>query len=233
MKVGHQHLHSHDDDHGHDSKATGFKAQLVGLSLGLLAVIIAICASVGSSERDHMTQVMISQARATSKEVAASVKLRLVLMELAQTAALPKEQRDNERIEANLRLYKDYKRERDVANELAESMTPAIENHFVGTEKYELAQLWAEIALTIGSISLLLKNRYVWYASLVLAAICVFQFSSTKYHQMQASIPIDEKIEALEKEFLEIRKKHSLNDFDSITIKKLDPSGSILNAHEI
>jgi hypothetical protein len=221
--MSHNHSLEHEGEHHLDDKKTGFRSHLVGLSLGLLAVMIAVCASVGSSERDRMTQAMIAQSRATSKEVAASVKLRLVLMELADAAALPKEKRDASFVATSIRFYKDYKSERDLAHELAESMDPAIENHFQGTERYDWAQLWAEIALSIGSLSLLLKNRFVWYLSLIFAALCVFKLSTTKYHQDKESGPIDEKIAFLDAQYRELRRKHSANNSDPEIIRKLDP----------
>jgi len=168
-----------------------------------------------------MTQVMIAQSRATSKEVAASVKLRLILTELSNAASLPKEKRADDLVAANLNFYRDYREERDLSHELAESMDPAIENHYYGTEKYEWAQLWAEIALSIGSLSLILKNRYIWYVSLGMAALCVFELSSTRYHQIRTSTVVDEKVEVLDKEYLELRKKHSANDWDQIILNRL------------
>ena len=76
------HLHSHHEDHGHDEKDDKFKSQLVGLSIGLMAVMVAVCAALGNTERNLMTQDLIKQAQATSKESGASVKLRIVLLDL-------------------------------------------------------------------------------------------------------------------------------------------------------
>ena len=229
----HQHAAHDENDHVHKEGETEgkFKPHVIGLFLGLLAVLIAICAAFGNSEQNKMTHVMIAQARVTSKEVAASVKLRLVLMELAQAAALTKELRNNDAIVANLHLYWDYKQERDISHELSDSLDPSIENHFEGVEMFEYAQLLAEIAIAIGSIALVLKNRYVYYMSVVLAVLSVSQLVYTNIHVERCNLPLDQKVASLEKRFSQLRQNHMKNAMDSESVKALDPDGTILKAY--
>jgi hypothetical protein len=219
-------LHSHSGGHAAEHNDPRFKPQVIGVYLGLLAVLIAVYAAVSNTERNLMTQAMVSQSRATSKEVAASVKFRLVLSELSQAASIPKEQRNKELIGHNLTLYKDYLAERDVAHELSEAMNPSIENHFEATEQYELAQLFAEIAIAIGSFSLLLRSRYAWYVSIVFLILSVTYFAYSKNHLTSARYLIVQKISNLEKKYSEVRNNHEHHEGDSLILKMVAPEGN-------
>ena len=232
MKAAH-HFHASHEEHGHDEgKGTKFNAQWVALFLGLCAVLIAICSGLVSSEQNKISHVLIAQDQATSKEVAASVKIRLVLIELNQAAYLPKEQRNKDAVLSNLHFYKDYLLERNIAHDLAESMNPSFEHHLEASEMYEFAQLLAEITIAIGSVSLILKNRYIWYVSILFAVLSFFQLAYTRNHSKKENIDTDPKIEALEKQYVELRKNHMKNSVDSTALKVLDPDGSILNSYK-
>jgi hypothetical protein len=193
---------------------------VIGVYLGLLAVLIAVCAAMSNTERNLMTQAMVSQSRATSKEVAASVKYRLVLTELSEISQLPKDKWDHALVAHNMDLYKDYLKERDVAHELSEAMDPSIESHFEGTDDFELAQLMAEIAIAIGSFSLLLHNRHVWYISIVFALLSIAGFAYTKHHLYKTNALIEKNIAVLEKEYVELRKSHQSREGDSLILNK-------------
>lgn len=212
--------HADHESHSSQSKDPLFKPNVIGVYLGLLAVLIALCAVMGHTEQNLMTQAMVSQSRATSKEVAASVKYRLVLSELSQLGWLPKDQRDPKLVSHYLDLYKDYLKEREVAHELSEALDPSIESHFEATDEFELAQLIAEIAIAIASFSLILHNRYVWYVSVVFSVLSIAAFSYTKHHTGKANAVINKNISVLEKEYKDLRVNHQSREGDSLILSK-------------
>jgi hypothetical protein len=55
---------------------------LIGLTMGLIAVLIAFCAAMVGSERNELIRTMIEQTQAHSDYSAASTKFRLIMIEV-------------------------------------------------------------------------------------------------------------------------------------------------------
>lgn len=216
--------------HHHHEPESHFKTQFVGLSIGLMAVIVAVTAALGSSQRDKMTQSMILQAQATSKEVSASAKLRSVLIELEKLSLIPKENRSEKEVQSGLRFYSDYLAERNIAKEWAESMDPSIENHLEATDHYETAQLLAEIAIAIASLAMLIKSPKTWYLSLMLGVLSSLQIARTTYQVHHENKAIENKIDGLAKRYGDLRKVHEQNGADAEVVRELDPTGTIMKS---
>ena len=67
---------AHGGDHG---KAP---AKLIGLTMALIGVLIAFCAAMVGGERNELTRTMIEQTQANSDASSASIKFRLIMLEL-------------------------------------------------------------------------------------------------------------------------------------------------------
>jgi hypothetical protein len=216
--------------HGHNEPENLLNNKIVGLSIGILAVIVAVTAALGSSQRDKMTQAMIRQSQAIAKEASGSAKLRSVLIELERLSSLPKEKRSDRELRDQLSFYSDYLAERNISKEWAESMDPSIEIHLEATEDYDTAQLLAEMGIAIASLSMLIHSRKVWYLSLVLGALSMLQLSKTSYIVHHENTSIEMKIGEIAKRYEDLRGRHENNGADARLIKELDPTGNILRS---
>jgi hypothetical protein len=72
-----------------------------------------------------------------------------------------------------------YERDMREAKEDAEAYEGAIAVHERAAERYEWAQLAAEIGIVIASIALLLGNRLVWMVAVALGLVCAGALGST------------------------------------------------------
>lgn len=54
----------------------------IGLTMALIAVLIAFCAAMVGSQRKELTRTMIEQTQAHSDYTSASTKFRLIMIEL-------------------------------------------------------------------------------------------------------------------------------------------------------
>jgi hypothetical protein len=218
--------------HGHHETENLLNNKIVGLSIGILAVIVAVTAALGSSQRDKMTQAMVRQSQATSKEASASAKLRSVLIELERLSSIPKENRSEHELHDQLRFYSDYLAERNISKEWGEAMDPSVEIHLKATEDYDAAQLLAEMGIAIASLAMLIHSRKVWYLSLVLGVLGMLQLSKTSYIVHHENAEIEMNISGIAKQYAELRERHEKNGADAKLIKELDPTGSILESME-
>ena len=216
--------------HGHHETENLLNNKIVGLSIGILAVIVAVTAALGSSQRDKMTQAMIRQSQAIAKEASGSAKLRSVLIELERLSSLAKENRSERELRDQLSFYSDYLAERNISKEWAESMDPSIEIHLEATEDYDTAQLLAEMGIAIASLAMLIHSRKVWYLSLVLGVLSMLQLAKTSYKVHHENTSIEMKIGEIAKRYEDLRAKHEKNGADARLIKELDPTGSILRS---
>jgi hypothetical protein len=216
--------------HGHPETESLLNNKLVGLSIGILAVIVAVTASLGSAQRDKMTQSMIKQSQATSKEASGSAKLRSVLIELERLSSIPKENRPERELRAQLRFYSDYLGERNISKEWAESMDPSIENHLHATHDFDASQLLAEMGIAIASLAMLIHSRKIWYLSLALGVLSMLQLASTSFKVHHENTTIEKNIDVFAKRYEDLRSRHEKNGADALLIKELDPTGSILRS---
>ncbi|HEX3343070.1 MAG TPA: DUF4337 family protein, partial [Polyangiaceae bacterium] len=82
-------------------------------------------------------------------------------------------------IEGFLATIARYGEERKAARAWAESYEDEVNAHFEGSEKFETAQLLAEIGIVIASIALLRSSRPFWYVSIVAAVVCAVLVGKT------------------------------------------------------
>lgn len=213
-------------DGGH--KGSG---KIIGLTMALIGVLIALCAAMVGSERNELTKAMILQTQAHSDYTSASTKFRLVMLDLenlrgAQTTAVPGAQ-PSPVLERFIRLYMDYSTERTLSKTWADSYEPLVEAHFEAAEGYEKAQLIAEIGIVIASLGVLLASRTAWIISILIAALSVGQLGRTLVHT-RSSVGSDEvKVEKAEEAYQNLRKAHTGANEDEKTVDQLDPGGKI------
>ena len=95
---GHDHHgDDHGDDHGHGDGTTQPKKpkvtnKLMGLTMALIGVLIAFCSASAGSERNALDRSMIEQADANSNKISASIKFRIIMVELER---IKQQQHDN------------------------------------------------------------------------------------------------------------------------------------------
>lgn len=220
----------------------------IGLTMGLIGVLIAFCAAMVGSERNELTRTMIEQTQAHSDYSAASTKFRLIMIEAErQRAALTSAPSEAAAAAASpmpetavtaatpspsfvrrlLRLYQDYASERKLSKLWADNYGPLVDAHFEAAEAYERAQLIAEIGIVVASLAVLLSSRPAWYVSIVLAVICVAQLGRTFVHTRAAVGAAAHHVHSAEEAYQGLRKSHTGGNDDEATIDALDPAGKI------
>ena len=204
--------------------------KLLGITMALIAVLIAYCAAMVGSERNELTKSMILQTQANSNYTSASTKFRLVMLDMEKlrgSASAPLTSPEGLARKRLISLYQDYSKERKYSKEWAESYEPMVEAHFEAAEGYEKAQLVAEIGVVLASLAVLLSSSPAWYVSIVLALLAVGQlgltYSKTSHEASKAAAHVKEKEEA----YTELRKAHSAANEDEATVEALDPGGKI------
>jgi len=226
------HSGGHGDHGGHKGSS-----KLIGLTMALIGVLIALCAAMVGSERNELTKAMILQTQAHSDYTSASTKFRLIMLELekqrgalvtaapAATAAPA-----SPVLERFLRLYLDYSSERTLSKNWADSYEPLVEAHFEAAEGYEKAQLIAEIGIVIASLGVLLASRTAWIISILIASLAVGQLGRTLVHTRSAVGDTDVKVEKAEHAYQDLRKAHTGANEDEKTVDQLDPGGKLRTA---
>ena len=211
--------------------------------MGLIAVLIAFCAAMVGSERNELIRTMMEQTQAHSDYSAASTKFRLIMIEAEKqrgalsgdmgAAPTPAPQTEQAAGAAKpflrrlLRLYQDYASERQLAKTWSDDYQPLVEAHFEAAEGYERAQLVAEIGIVVASLAVLLTNRTAWFASIVIAALCVVQLGKTYLHTRDAAGTALKHVRHSEEAYQELRKAHTAANEDEAAIETLDPGGKI------
>jgi len=203
---------------------------LIGLTMGLIAILIALCAAFVGGERNEMTRTMIEQTQANSNATSASIKFRLVMLNIERL-----------RVEADVppalkerfvRLYGDYGEERSLSANWAGSYDPLISTHFNATEGYERAQLIAEVGVVLASIAVLLGSRIPWYVSILMGGLSIGQIGVTYVKTQQEMIPALASIEHFEHAYKELRRQHTGDNSDEVAVNALDPDSNIRKAIE-
>lgn len=220
------------EEAGH-RKAEGHSAhgsnKLVGLSMALIGVLVALCAAFVGGERNEMTRAMIDQTQATADATSASTKFRVIMIAVEQLRAATPPQQVKERFVA---LYKDYSEERQLTSVWANSFDPLVKAHFEATEEYEHAQLIAEIGIVFASLALLLGSRLPWYLAMVLAIVSIGQAGRTWIEVRHHVAHEEGKIESAHQAYLALRKRHTGDTSDADAIKDLDPTGAMMGLAE-
>src|SRR6201999_3509695 len=99
--------------HGGGHGNHGGSSKLIGLTMGLIGVLIALCAALVGGERNEMSRAMIEQTQATAEATSASTKIRMVMIAIEQVRPQPPEARRAGAGERFVRLYDDYSKERE------------------------------------------------------------------------------------------------------------------------
>ena len=229
--------HEHGDHHDNSPHPSGQHAPtklsqgtLIGLTMGLIAILIALCAAFVGGERNEMTRTMIEQTQANSNATSASIKFRLVMLNIERLrveADVPQALR-----ERFVRLFGDYGDERALSANWASSYDPLITTHFNATEGYERAQLIAEVGVVLASIAVLLGSRIPWYASILMGGLSIGQIGMTYVKTQQEVQPVLANIEHLEHAYKELRRQHTSDNSDEVAVNALDPDAKIRKAIE-
>ncbi|HLW34349.1 MAG TPA: DUF4337 family protein [Chthoniobacterales bacterium] len=211
--------HAEHASHAHGSKQ-------MGVTMAILAVLIAFCAAMVGSQRQELMTTLLDQSWAHSSWVAASIRSSMVASDLqklhGQAGAAT-----NPTLPGLLRLDSDYATETKLAKEWDDACEPLIDAHYDAAEGYEHAQLIAELALIICSVGILLNNRTAWLAALAVGAVCVVFIVWTFISARGEVEENHHKVEHAEKAYDE----HTENDLDSKgrdqLLNDLDPGGKI------
>jgi hypothetical protein len=173
----------------------------------------------------------MEQTQANSDYSGASTKFRTVMIELEKL----RHESSLGSVDAGfvpelkrlLRLHLDYSRERDFAKQWVDSYQPAVEAHFDAAQGYDNAQLFAEIAIVIASLAVLLSNRPAWLISIVLAVICIGMLTSEFLKTRHSVAHAVGNIRQAENAYQQVRKSHLGASGDERTLEELDPGGKI------
>jgi len=203
----------------------------VGLTIALIGVLIALCASMAGSEHNELTRTMTEQTQANSDYSGSSTKFRMVMVELEklrhESLLGSIDAGFGPELKRLLRLYLDYSRERDFARHWLDSYQPAVKAHFDATKGYDHAQLFAEIAIVVASLAVLLSNRPAWIISIVLGVICIGILTSTFLKTRHAVGHAVGNIRQAENAFRQVRESHLGSSGDERKLEELDPGGKI------
>jgi hypothetical protein len=219
--------HSHGDGH-HQLPMNKW----IGLTMGLVAVLVAICAALVGAERNEMTRALVEQTQVDNTMTSAATRFRSTMNEVE---SLRRENPAMVTVAQKTRyisLALNYRKQARTASAWAKSYAPLIDARFEATEGYESAQVAAEIAIVIASVSLLLSSRLLWILSVVVAlgsgGQMVVTYRHVEHHIKAAQVEIDKQKAALQLQ----RKKMGSDDSDIVALDALDPDGSIRKAIE-
>jgi len=98
-----------------------------------------------------------------------------------------------------------YEKEAHAAGAWMESFDPAIRAHVLAQERFELAQLLAEIGIVVASVGLLIKKSVPWFLALALGLGAVGLVAHTHVSTSGVVHDAEEKIEETGKEYREMR----------------------------
>ena len=211
--------HAEHAAHAHGSKQ-------MGVTMAVLAVLIAFCAAMVGSQRQELMTSLLDQSWAHSSWVGAVVKEEMVVADLQKMRSQPNVGADPA-LARLIRMDADYNEESQLAKTWDDLSDPLINAHFDAAEGYEHAQLVAEVALIIASIAILLNNRTTWFASLVVGVISLGLIGFTFLTARGEIATNHHKVEEAEEEYID----HSESDLDSKgreeLLNQLDPGGKI------
>jgi low affinity Fe/Cu permease len=205
----------------------------IGLTIALIGVLIAFCAAMVGSEQNRLTRTMTEQTQAHSDYSGASTKFRIVMTDLEKLRSHSSPESigigggEFAELKRLLRLYLDYRQERDFAKKSMDTYQPAIEAHFDAAEGYDNAQLVAEIGIVVASLAVLLSNRTAWVLSILLGVICIGLLTSTFLKTSRNVSRALGDIQQTESAYQRLRKAHLDENEDERTIEELDPTGKI------
>jgi hypothetical protein len=211
--------------------AAHISSKRIGVTIALIGALIAFCAAMVTSEQNKLTRTMTEQTQANSDFTAASTKFRSVMNELGNLhiQSSPKSTAAAPELRRFFQLSLDYRRERDFAKTWVDTYQPAIDAHFDAADGYENAQLFAEIALVVASLAILLSNRSAWLLSILIAVVCLGVLAWTFLKTRRSVSHAIGNIRQAENAYQQLRKAHlaANQDQDERTLEELDPGGKI------
>jgi len=211
--------HAEHAGHAHSSKQ-------MGVTMAILAVLIAFCAAMVGSQRQELMTTLLDQSWAHSSWVAAVVKDEMAVAEMQKMRGQPNTA-GNPAVARLIRMDADYNTEADLAKTWDDASDPLVDAHFDAAEGYEHAQLVAEVALIIASIAVLLNNRPAWFASLIVGAVALGLIGFTFVSARGETAKAHHKVEEAEEDYID----HSESDLDTkgreALLNELDPGGKI------
>lgn len=114
-----------------------------------------------------------------------------------------------------------YRSEADAANLWVEAFNPAIHAHVAAQERFELAQLLAEIGIVIASVALLIKRKLPWYAALGLGIASLGYVGTTLASTGHTVHEAEVKIEETGKEYRDLRSAHKATEADDVLVAEV------------
>jgi hypothetical protein len=114
-----------------------------------------------------------------------------------------------------------YKTEAEAATHWVDAFNPAIRAHSAAQERFELAQLLAEIGIVIASVALLVKRRLPWFGSLVLGAASLVYVATTLAGTGHVVHEAEAKIEEKGKEYRDLRSSHKATEADDVLVAEV------------
>ena len=230
-------------EHAEHAAHGGKTSKLIGVTMALIAALIAYCAALVGSERNELTRTMIEQTQAHADYTTASAKFRSVMLELEKQrakmtlstagGASTDNSVDTKLVARFMGLAEDYPRERALTQKWADGFKPLIDAHFEGAEGYERAQLIAEFGIVLSSLAVLLGSRPIWLVSLVLSVCCIGQVVRVSGETKKVVGASLEQVEKAEESYKEETKARRASGQDEATLQQLDPDGKIRQAlHE-
>lgn len=201
----------------------GHTSKHLGITMALLAVLIAFCAAMVGSQRQELMTTLLDQSWAHSSFTAAGIKYRMAMTELNRLRGAPQAPA----LTQGLQLAVTYDKENKLAQAWDDACEPLIDAHFDAAEGYEHAQLIAEVAIIIASVAVLLNSRAAWFLSIVVGVICI-AFAGFNYFESRAAIAENhEKVHHAEKAFEDASESEASTADDEKTLEEVDPGGKI------
>jgi hypothetical protein len=198
-----------------------------GITLALIAILVALCAAMVGSERNQFTRAMLEQTQAHDAFTAASTAMRIGSLELDRQRTGFESNQDSENVPSAASRFFGLSRERDLAKEWDDSYSPVITAHFAAAESCHQAQLLAEIAIVTAALALFFASRPAWFASVILSCLSLGLFVYTIIHTSNLVLPASEKVESARNSYDRLRAFHNADREEQQAIDRLDPDGSI------
>ena len=201
----------------------GHTSKHLGITMALLAVLIAFCAAMVGSQRQELMTELLDQSWAHASFTAASIKYRMAMSELDKmhgAAATPA-------LNRALQLAVGYDKEHKLAEAWDNACDPLIDAHFDAAEGYEHGQLIAEIAIVIASVAVLLNSRIAWLLSVAVGVVCVGFIGYNYFESRSAIAENHEKVHHAEKAFEDASDAKVDLAEDEKVLNELDPGGKI------
>ena len=211
-------------------------SKFMGVTIAIIGVLIAINGNLESNQKDDFIRTMIDQSRVHSSYAGYSVKYRMIMLEMekarmALSPASDGSMMDSKKLPLELNrlvgLYSYYSKERKLAREWSESYDALINAHFDAASGYDKAGLLAEVGIVLASLGILFSSRIAWFASIVLAVLCIGQASLTWVHSAGTIGSATIVLNKAEAAFTDLRKDHLESHEDEMTVDALDPGGKI------